>query len=225
MKYIVAGVGNWNRQIFLEKKNQFVGDWRFVDSPEGLLNVLNSFQPRYIFFPHWRWIVTEDILNQYECICFHMTDLPYGRGGSPLQNLIIRGHKDTMLSAIRMEKGLDTGPIYAKLPLKLYGTAQEIYIRATYLIWDLINKFINEKLNPIPQTGEVITFKRRKPDESLLPKSEDLEKIYDYIRMLDADGYPLAFINHENYKIQFSKAKIENGKLVATAEFILHPKL
>ncbi len=27
---------------------------------------------------------------KFECVCFHMTDVPYGRGGSPLQNLIIR---------------------------------------------------------------------------------------------------------------------------------------
>ena len=46
-----------------------------------------------------------------------MTDLPYGRGGSPLQNLIVRGHKHTMISAIKCVKELDAGPIYLKKPL------------------------------------------------------------------------------------------------------------
>ena len=43
-----------------------------------------------------------------------MTDLPYGRGGSPLQNLIINGHKETMMSALRCVQELDAGPIYLK---------------------------------------------------------------------------------------------------------------
>jgi len=38
-----------------------------------------------------------------------MTDLSYGRGGSPLQNLIVRGYKDTMISALWIEKELDSG--------------------------------------------------------------------------------------------------------------------
>ena len=56
-----------------------------------------------------------------------MTDLPYGRGGSPLQNLIIRGHKKTKISALRMVNELDAGPIYFKRSLSLNGNAQKIY--------------------------------------------------------------------------------------------------
>ena len=43
-----------------------------------------------------------------------MTDLPFGRGGSPLQNLIVRGFEETMTSAIKVTKGIDTGDIYLK---------------------------------------------------------------------------------------------------------------
>jgi len=50
-----------------------------------------------------------------------MTDLPFGRGGSPLQNLIVRGFTHTKLSALRVEKGLDTGDIYLKEDLEQYG--------------------------------------------------------------------------------------------------------
>ncbi len=56
-----------------------------------------------------------------------MTDLPYGRGGSPLQNLIQRGHTSTMLTALRCGAGLDTGDVYLKQPLSLHGSAEEIF--------------------------------------------------------------------------------------------------
>ena len=65
-----------------------------------------------------------------------MTDLPYGRGGSPLQNLIVRGKKDTMLSAIQVEKELDAGAIYMKMPLSLEGSAAQILRRASNIIFE-----------------------------------------------------------------------------------------
>ena len=42
-------------------------------------------------------------------------------------------------------------------------------------------------------------------------------KVYDYIRMLDAEGYPPAFIENESVKIEFKNAKLqESGKVTAT---------
>ena len=43
-----------------------------------------------------------------------MTDLPYGRGGSPLQNLILDNKQKTMISAFKMTERMDEGPIYIK---------------------------------------------------------------------------------------------------------------
>jgi methionyl-tRNA formyltransferase len=223
--YIVASVESWNKELFDLNSKNIQGDWHYADTPEKLAQKLEDIQPKYIFFPHWRWIVPEEILNRYECVCFHMTDVPYGRGGSPLQNLILRGHKDTVITALRMEKGLDTGPVYLKTPLSLEGSAQEIYERASKLIWDMIPRLIQDNLTPIHQVGEPVIFKRRKPEESELPLELNLEKIFDYVRMLDADGYPSAFINHGDIKIKFKNAKLINGNLVADAEFIKRENL
>lgn len=224
-EYIVASVGKWNRELFDSESKQLFGKWRFVDSPESLDLALTESNPRYIFFPHWRWIVPERILNQFECICFHMTDVPYGRGGSPLQNLIIRGHKNTVLTALRMEKGLDTGPVYMKLPLDLSGSAEEIYTRASALTWKMISEFVVSEPGAIPQEGEPFLFKRRKPEESELSETLELERIFDFIRMLDADGYPNAFINFGKYRLKFNQAKYSDGKLSANVEFILKEEL
>ncbi|EOQ88070.1 formyl transferase domain protein [Leptospira yanagawae serovar Saopaulo str. Sao Paulo = ATCC 700523] len=224
-EYIVAAVGKWNRDLFESESKLIPGKWKFVDSPESLDLVLADSSPRYIFFPHWRWIVPDTILNQYECVCFHMTDVPYGRGGSPLQNLILRGHKNTVLTALKMEKGLDTGPVYMKHPIDLSGNAEEIYIRASSLSWTMISEMVANEPKATPQVGEPVIFKRRKPEESQLPESLELEKIYDFIRMLDADGYPNAFINFGNYMLKFNQAKFNSGKLSANVEFIMKEDL
>lgn len=50
----------------------------------------------------------------------------------------------------------------------------------------------------MPQEGDPVVFKRRKPEQSDMSGLEKLEEIFDYIRMLDADGYPHAYIEKES---------------------------
>lgn len=177
------------------------------------------FNPDYIFFPHWSYIIPEEIYNKYNCVIFHMTDLPYGRGGSPLQNLIANGIEHTKISAIKVEKELDAGPIYMKHPLYLYGTAEEIYMRASKIIFtQMIPEIINNNIIPVQQEGEIVTFKRRKPEDGRLRPDMSLETIFDYIRMLDAEGYPKSFIDYGNLKLSFSRASLKEGKIVADVE-------
>lgn len=214
--YLVCAVGDWNRQLFKENKQHINGNWSYASSETELFLLLESgLKPRYIFFPHWRWIVPESILNTYECVCFHMTDVPYGRGGSPLQNLIIRGHSDTVLTALKMEKGLDTGPVYDKKQLSLSGRAEDIYLRASELAWDIIAEIVTNEPEPKVQTGEVVTFRRRTPEQSLLPEGENLEQIYNFIRMLDAPGYPKAFIETSDYRFELENAVLSDDELTA----------
>lgn len=138
-----------------------------------------------------------------------MTDLPYGRGGSPLQNLIIHGHKTTKVNAIRVEAGLDTGPVYLKKPLDLSGTATEIFERCSEVIVEMIREIVRENPEQKPQEGEAAIFSRRKPEDSCIAGLSDLSQIYDYIRMLDAEGYPHAFIENNNIRIEFSNAAMD----------------
>ena len=215
--YLVAAIGEWNRDLYDRKSTLIEGGWDYVSTPDELEKYLSVNDPKYIFFPHWRWIVPPEIVNKYDCVCFHMTDLPYGRGGSPLQNLIQRGHKMTVLTALKMDQGTDSGPVYFKEQLSLEGSAKEIYCRSAELIWDMIIRLIKENPIPNPQAGEVVAFKRRKPIESVLPELDSLEKTYDFIRMLDAPGYPHAFIEVGSYVIYLTDAKLNKNELSAIA--------
>ena len=118
-------------------------------------------------------------------------------GGSPLQNLVVRGHTDTMLSALRVEKGLDTGPIYAKRSMSLLGTAEEILLRATQLTEQLMVELVQNEPEPAAQEGEPTPFARRRPADGNVAQLSTLSAVHDFIRMLDADGYPPAFLETE----------------------------
>jgi methionyl-tRNA formyltransferase len=141
--------------------------------------------------------------------------VPYGRGGSPLQNLIALGHRHTKITALSMAAELDAGPVYLKEDLCLAGSAEEIYIRATQVAAAMIEQMVRDNPEPTAQKGTCVAFKRRKPSDSEIPKTASLQALFDFIRMLDADGYPRAFISHEGYRYEFGRAVLKDGRIVA----------
>jgi methionyl-tRNA formyltransferase len=185
-----------------------------ITSREKLnLDNLKQINPSWIFVPHWSEIITKEIHENFRVVIFHMTDLPFGRGGSPLQNLIVRGIENTVISAIQCTEELDAEPIYLKEPLNLNGTADEILIRASLIIEKMIIKIFTEEPSPIPQTGSITYFKRRKPDESRIEPYQinNLVQLYDFIRMLDGEGYPNAFLEIGNLRITFHSPHLRYG--------------
>lgn len=210
MRYTVV-TNRWIRHQFLARGESA---WCFSYGPD-LPNLEGS---RYVFFPFWSHKVPKEITDQFECVCFHMTDVPYGRGGSPLQNLILRGHTETVISALRMTEEMDAGPVYMKRPLSLEGSAQEIYERAAGIIAGMMREIAETEPTPVPQVGEVVRFERRTPEDSRLPRGIGGKALYDFIRMLDADGYPRAFAEIEGIRLEFSNARMtKDGSVQANA--------
>lgn len=219
--YVVAGSRPWNRVTFEERLAGRPGRWRFVATPAELAAAVAEEPPRYAFFLHWSSIVPASIFEACECVVFHAADVPYGRGGSPIQNLIARGHEDTVLTALRMTAEVDAGPVYAKVPLSLAGRAQEIYERADEAAVELIESIVDTEPVPVPQVGEPVVFARRTPDQSeLRPDLVDLDAWERHIRMLDADGYPHAYVDHGPYRITFRRATRTQGAVVAEATIV-----
>jgi methionyl-tRNA formyltransferase len=207
MKLAIACSKVWDTGLVSRLKSRLNVDIIFITEKDQLTEEnLRKLNVDRIFFPHWSYIIKPAIFNKYDCIIFHMTDLPYGRGGSPLQNLIIRGHKATKISALKCSSGIDTGPVYLKKELSLDGTAREIFQRATEIIEEMIVEIVETNPTPIEQTGEIVLFERRKPEDSNISDLNDLEKIYDHIRMLDAEGYPNAFIESNGIRFEFHSA-------------------
>lgn len=215
--FVVLSSKTWHDKLFEDLRDNVEATWiRLKEFNKFNLENLDQWKPDMIFIPHWSYIIPEEIFLKYDCIVFHMTDLPYGRGGSPLQNLITRGHNKTKISALKVVKELDAGPVYLKRELSLDGNATEIFQRASSIIQSMIREIIDQDIKPIGQDGVPVLFKRRTPSESNLADVKSKEEAYDYIRMLDAEGYPHAFLETENLRFEFTEAIIsENGQLKA----------
>jgi len=219
---VIATIRPWNiaryrawkapagyRVVLITKKDQLV--------PKRL----DKLNPHYIFFPHWSWIIPPEVYERYECIVFHMTDLPFGRGGSPLQNLLVRGIYKTKVSALKVDGGLDTGPVYLKRPLDLSrGSAHELYLKLADITERMVRDILRASPAPKPQRGKPVAFPRRKPQESKIPDGLTGRKLYDFIRMLDAPEYPVAYKEEAGVRIEFRNARLSKGTVLADAAYI-----
>jgi methionyl-tRNA formyltransferase len=213
-KYIIASSKDWFTRH--PKSDEFKDLNVFnIDKKEELnLDFIESINPRYIFFPHWSWKVPPEIYERFECVAFHTAPLPYGRGGSPIQNLIIHGITTSPVCALRMTDVLDGGGIYNSLEVSLDGTVEEIFSRIADCVQKLILFICKNNPLPIEQTGKVVMFNRLSIADNELLGSYTINEIYDRVRMVDGLDYPRAYIHLGKHRLEFSEAKFYNNDLI-----------
>lgn len=213
---VIVSNREWHRRFVPEIEARTAAQVTYVDHREDVSQeYMTALSPDWIFFPHWSYLIPAEVYENFRCVIFHMTDLPFGRGGSPLQNLIVRGVYETKITALRCIKELDAGPVYGKRALSLWGSAEEIYLRAAEITKEMMIDLVRE--NPVPQeqTGASVVFKRRRPKDGDIGELSNLAQIFDYIRMLDAEGYPPAFLRVNRLRMEFSRASRKAGCILA----------
>jgi len=212
MKFIIITKKKWDLNNFknLSKNILVLDDINLVK--------IKRIKPKIIFFIHWSKFVSQNIFKKYLCIQFHASNLPKGRGGSPIQNQILLNIKNTKISAFKISEILDSGPICLQDNLSLKGNAIDILRRMETKSIQMIKKIVKKKILVFKeQKGKPSFFQRRKPSESKINvnKTRTINKLYDFLRMLDAPGYPNAFIKLNKFKFIFNDIKINKNKIDA----------
>lgn len=226
---IIATTKSWNIENAITLKGQYEKKFNIMIltrredfTAEKLINI----DPEYVFLPHWSWKIGEEIFGKYKCVVFHTSNLPGGRGGSPIQNQIARGIYDSNICAIEVVKGYDEGSILLKEPISLReGTIDEILSKISRVIFEkMIPNIIENECEGTPQMGKSSYYERRTPSMSNLLDADigDIRTIYDFIRMLDGEGYPKAFVEMGKYLIEFSEAELSENEV--SGRFIVHEK-
>lgn len=204
MKFAIACKSDhfWHQMEILSPEliNEASGIYKCQDDLRSLLES----NVDIVFFPHWSWVVPDEITNKFTCICFHSTPLPYGRGGSPIQNMVLNGHRDTQVVALKMTNQLDAGPIYLRQDVSLIGGGEEVFRRIYQTTISMMKSLLTFLPSPTEQEGEVTIFTRRQSDDSKLDMDDSIDNIFDKIRILDVDNYPPAYIEIGDYKLTFT---------------------
>jgi len=212
MTYLICAYRDWAVELHKMVSKKYKNIILLKNPKKLTLEYIKKIEPEFIFFPDWSWIIPKPILENFKCVCFHESNLPKFRGGSPIQNQIIRGIKKTKTTAFFMNDKIDSGDILLKKSLSLEGTLDEIFQRMIKNDYEMIIKIIkgNYKINK--QKGKPTYYKRRNPKESELDLNKSKQYIYNFIRML-SDPYPNAFIKSKKHKIIFKSVKFNGNEL------------
>jgi methionyl-tRNA formyltransferase len=222
---IIVSNKSINRKYINHLKKIVDGNVFYIYEKDKLTyDFLNQVRPDFIFFIFWSWFIPEEIFNNFKCLLFHLAALPSGRGGSPIQNAIARGKYDNKISCISVSNGIDEGDIWLQedINLKIGSCSEIIFLIIEKIIYKMIPFLIKNAvyIKPKKQSGKVSVYMRRKEENGEIKSDFEIDQIYDYIRMLDDENYPGAFIRFGKYKLKFSRATYKNSKIIADVEII-----
>jgi methionyl-tRNA formyltransferase len=148
-------------------------------------------------------------LNKHNLVV-HESDLPKGKGWSPLTWQVLEGANTIPISLFEAAESVDSGPIYGKLKIELDGTElidelrQKQATKTIDLILDFVKKYPNNL--SVLQKGESTYFKRRKPEDSKLDIQKSLISQFNLLRVCDNEKYPAYFeINGIKYTLKIEK--------------------
>jgi methionyl-tRNA formyltransferase len=207
LSVIFCGYRDWATDVIEKVRNHpRIREHRvFTDNPSFLEAFANpSFQPDIIVFLGWSWIIPASITEKYLCLGIHPSDLPEFRGGSPIQNQIVRGITDTRCSLFRLTEKLDAGEVWLKTDLSLAGdNITAIFKHIAEASVRLLTELFDKYPDITPQQQDVKAgsiYKRRKEEQSRLTPEDisrmSLRELYDFIRCL-TDPYPNAYLEDE----------------------------
>jgi methionyl-tRNA formyltransferase len=98
------------------------------------------------------------------CFNIHLSLLPRWRGAAPIQRAIMAGDEKTGVTIMRMDEGLDTGPILAQdsVPITAATTAQSLHDAlaaiGARLIVETLAGVAAGRLEPVPQPADGATY-------------------------------------------------------------------
>lgn len=127
---------------------------------------LAAYQPDLMIVVAYGLILPNAVLNipRLGCVNIHASLLPRWRGAAPIQRAILAGDAETGVDIMRMEAGLDTGPVLleARTPIAPRETGASLHDRLAQLGAALLPQAVDglatEKLQARPQAAEGVTY-------------------------------------------------------------------
>ncbi len=125
------------------------------------------------------------------CFNVHASALPRWRGAAPIQRAIMAGDTETAVMVMRMEEGLDTGPVgmTKRVPIGPDMTAGELHdvlaSRGAELIVRALAALENGTFVPVPQPDEGVTYAAKiDKKEAEIDFARPAAEVHNHIRGL-----------------------------------------
>lgn len=171
-------------------------------------------KPDLIIVAAYAQLIPGVILNipKFGCLNLHASLLPKYRGAAIIQAAILNGDEQTGITVIKMDQGLDTGPILAQLPIKIgqADTAGALYDKLSEISADFltetIEKYLTGIIAPRPQNSQETSYvKVLTKSDGLIDWSKPAINLERFIRAMSP--WPMAWTWHQGKQVKIISAQ------------------
>lgn len=192
--------------IEVYKPNKLKEDYEYI---------LNK-KPDIIITCAYGSIVPKVVLDypSYGCINVHASLLPKYRGASPIVASILNGEKETGITIMYMDEGIDTGNIIMSRSIEIEDNdnslilSNKLSLLGANLLIDTLPKIFEGENFDIPQDNEEATYVGMlKREDEHIDFNNSVENIKNQVRAFSPEPY--AFINIDDTEYKISEVEIK----------------
>jgi methionyl-tRNA formyltransferase len=161
-------------------------------------------------------ILPQSVLDapKYGCINIHASLLPRWRGAAPIQRAIMAGDRESGVCIMKMEAGLDTGPVLLRgsVPIAATTTAPQLHDALAELGAKLAVETLEkiDTLKPVPQPEEGVTYAHMlTKDEGRIDWTKPAEEIERQLRALNP--WPGVWCMCQDQRMKVLEAEVREG--------------
>ncbi len=186
-------------------------------SQESLVTLAN-YQADLMVVVAYGIILPESVLNtpRLGCINIHASLLPRWRGAAPIQRAILSGDKDTGVTLMQMDKGLDTGDMLAKVtcPITPEDSSSTLHDKLAILganaLINLLPLVESSQTNPVPQPESDVSYAHKlSKQEALIDWNQSAAEVQRAIQ--GYNPWPVAHTLINEKPLRIWQASITNS--------------
>ena len=208
-------------KTFSEKERlQVIQPKSLRNNPE-VIEDLRTISPDLILVVAYGLILPAEIINlpKFGCINIHASLLPRWRGAAPIERSILEGDNKGGITYMKMDEGLDTGPIMKLLPCSIDEDEDSESLEKKYQnlsqveLTSFLKDLVEGRVKEVKQNTELATYaeKIEKQETEIFWEQEPVEHIERKIRALFPKYGAFTFFGDKRIKILNStKASISH---------------
>jgi methionyl-tRNA formyltransferase len=196
-------------------------------APEAM-DQLRAWAPDLIVVAAFGQILKQAVLDLplHGCINVHASLLPRWRGAAPINAAILHGDEETGVTIMKMDAGLDTGPMLARRSIRLTrdDTAGSVTAELSRLGADLLietlPRWLADEIEPQAQDDSLATYApMMKKEEGRLDFSRDAHELERRVRAFNP--WPGAFMDFDGGPLKVHRAHVDAGNASAGEKLIV----
>ncbi len=180
---------------------------------------IQNIHPDVIIIAAFGQILKPEILDlpPFGCLNVHASLLPRWRGASPIQAALLNGDAETGVTIMKMDPGIDTGPVLAMryIPISSSDTSitlsEKLSSLGAELLAETLPKYLKGTISPVSQLEESATYaKIIKKEDGLLDFNKSAVILERQIRAFQP--WPGSYFELKNYILKVTKASVSTLK-------------